>query len=62
MSDDSRGLAVRMESYVEVLKPVAISTAHCKDLHRDRTPEEAKELLRVSGEIGWLGRQCQLDL
>eukprot|EP00975_Prorocentrum_lima_P015951 3387753-Prorocentrum_lima.AAC.1 len=45
-----------------MLNAVVISAAHRKDLRSDLTPDEAKELPRVSGEIGWLGRQCRLDL
>ncbi|CAK0789613.1 unnamed protein product [Prorocentrum cordatum] len=53
---------VKMVNYATSLKPIKIPAAWRKQLQEDLNEDEAKELLRVSGETGWLGRQCRLDL
>ncbi|CAK0891172.1 unnamed protein product [Prorocentrum cordatum] len=62
LSSDSRGFLVKMVNYATSLKPIKIPAGRRKQLQEDLNEDEAKELLRVSGEIGWLGRQCRLDL
>ncbi|CAK0815738.1 unnamed protein product [Prorocentrum cordatum] len=62
LSSDSRGFLVRMVNYATSLKPIKIPAGRRKQLQEDLNEDEAKKLLRVSGEIGWLGRQCRLDL
>ncbi|CAK0861813.1 unnamed protein product [Prorocentrum cordatum] len=62
LSSDPRGFLVKMVNYATSLKPIKIPAARRKQLQEDLNEDEAKELLRVSGEIGWLGRQCRLDL
>ncbi|CAK0841114.1 unnamed protein product [Prorocentrum cordatum] len=62
LSSDPRGIVVKMVNYATSLKPIKIPAARRKQLQDDLNEEEAKQLLRVSGEIGWLGRQCRLDL
>ncbi|CAK0838030.1 unnamed protein product [Prorocentrum cordatum] len=61
-SSDPRGFLVKMVNYATSLKPIKIPAGRRKQLQEDVNEDEAKELLRVSGEIGWLGRQCRLDL
>ena len=53
---------MNMTNYATSLKPIKIPAARRKQLHEALGAEEAKELLRVSDEIGWLARQCRLDL
>ncbi|CAK0827114.1 unnamed protein product [Prorocentrum cordatum] len=62
LSSDPRGFLVKMVNYETSLKPIKIPAGRRKQLQEDLNEDEAKELLRVSGEIGWLGRQCRLDL
>ncbi|CAK0894249.1 unnamed protein product [Prorocentrum cordatum] len=62
LSSDPRGFLVKMVNYATSLKPIKIPAGRRKQLQEDLNEDEAKELLRVSGEIGWLGRQCRLDL
>ncbi|CAK0817009.1 unnamed protein product [Prorocentrum cordatum] len=62
LSSDPRGFVAKMVNCATSLKPIKIPAARRKQLQEDLNEDEAKELLRVSGEIGWLGRQCRLDL
>eukprot|EP00975_Prorocentrum_lima_P071518 12938136-Prorocentrum_lima.AAC.1 len=51
-----------MSDYARTLKPTVINTARRKGLQSDLTAAEIKELMRISGEISWLGRQCRMDM
>ncbi|CAK0848557.1 unnamed protein product, partial [Prorocentrum cordatum] len=62
LSSDPRGFLVKMVNYAISLKPIKIPAGRRNQLQEDLNEDEAKELLRVSGEVGWLGRQCRLDL
>ncbi|CAK0828997.1 unnamed protein product, partial [Prorocentrum cordatum] len=62
LSSDPRGFLVKMVNCATSIKPIKIPAGRRKQLQEDLNENEAKELLRVSGEIGWLGRQCRLDL
>eukprot|EP00959_Pyramimonas_sp_CCMP1952_P021459 452494-Pyramimonas_sp.AAC.1 len=54
LSSDPRGFVAKMVNCATSLKPIKIPAARRKQLQEDLNEDEAKELLRVSGEIGWL--------
>ncbi|CAK0904737.1 unnamed protein product [Prorocentrum cordatum] len=62
LSSDPRGFVVKMVNYATSLKPIKIPAARRKQLQEDLSEDEAKELLRVSGEIGWLADLVKANL
>eukprot|EP00975_Prorocentrum_lima_P010398 2208966-Prorocentrum_lima.AAC.1 len=51
-----------MSDYARTLQPTVIKAARRAELQSDLTVVETKELMRISGEISWLGRQCRMDM
>ena len=58
----NEAIIVTMRQYAASLKGVLILRERRKQLDSPLTEDEAKQLLRCAGEIGWIGRQGRLDL
>jgi hypothetical protein len=62
IEEDSDGFKVGMKQYASSIKGVKIPRDRRKQLEDPLTEQEARELWRCAGEIGWIARQGRLDL
>ena len=60
--DTEGGDCITMKQHAMSLEGVKLSKARKKHLKDPLAEGEAGELLRCSGEFGWLARQLRLDL